>query len=88
MKLLEKAINLINIKEGVGEVPPQVPSPGNVSYYQSVDETLKLSPERMRDRLVKQFEKTGAEEREVDAYREELRLASDEEVKIDYEEMF
>ena len=39
MKLLEKAINVINkLEEGVGEVPPQVPSPGNVSYYQSVDE--------------------------------------------------
>jgi len=40
MNLYEKAIDIINkLEEGVGEVPPQVPSPGNVSYYQSVDET-------------------------------------------------
>ena len=37
--LYENAKNLINkLEEGVGEVPPQVPSPGNVSYYQTVDE--------------------------------------------------
>ena len=39
MKLFDEAISIINkLEEGVGEVPPQVPSPGNVSYYQSVDE--------------------------------------------------
>ena len=39
MKLLEKAISIVNkLEEGVGEVPPQVPSPGNIAYYQTVDE--------------------------------------------------
>jgi len=39
MKLFDKAINIINkLEEGVGEIPLQVPSPGNVAYYQSVDE--------------------------------------------------
>ena len=39
MKLLSKAYDIINkLEEGVGEVPPGIPSVGNVSYYSSVDE--------------------------------------------------
>lgn len=38
MKLLEKAINIINsLEEGVGE-PQPFPMAGNVAYYSSVDE--------------------------------------------------
>ena len=77
------------VANDVGKIPLKRNVPqGALNPSQISESPVKISPQEMRNKLVKEFENTGAEDREVDAYREELRLCSDEEVETDYNEIF
>ena len=71
MKLLSEAYDIINkLEEGVGEVPPGIPSVGNVSYYSSVDEGEDIPGEWGSWHYKKEDNSWSIEQSEIDQDRD------------------